>query len=57
MLLEGVYNIASGKLTQDFDSVPHMLRHGLTGPEIETVRDVKGLREIMKAALKEDDGQ
>lgn len=57
MLLEGVYNIASGKLTQDFESVPHMLKHGLTGPEIETVRDVKGLREVMKAALKEDDGQ
>lgn len=57
MVLEGVYNVATGNLTQDFESVPHMLRHGLTGPQIETIRDVKGLREIMKAALKEDDGQ
>ncbi|MDO4572628.1 MAG: 4Fe-4S dicluster domain-containing protein [Clostridia bacterium] len=57
MLLEGVYNLATGNLTQDFESVPHMLRHGLAGPEIESVRDTKGLREIMKAAAKEDEGQ
>lgn len=57
MLLEGVYNIASGRLTQDFEHVPHMLKNGLTGPEIDTIRDLGGLRELMKAALKEDDGQ
>ena len=54
-ILEGAYNVVTGHLMQDMDSVPHMLRHGLVRPDvIHTVRDREAVRRLIRAAEKED---
>ena len=54
-ILEGAYNLTTGNLTQDFGSVPHMLRHGIVGPELHTVRNREDLRKLVDKAKKEDE--
>lgn len=54
VILEGAYNIMTGNLIQDMSSVPHMLRHGIVGPELRTVRERELVRKIVTAAQEED---
>jgi len=54
-ILEGAYNIMTGNFIQDLGSVPHMLKHGIVGPELHTVRDRETLRKIVENAQKEDE--
>lgn len=56
VILEGAYNLLSGNLLQDMGSVPHMLRHGIVGPEIHTVREREHVRRMLTEAEKEDEG-
>ena len=53
-ILEGAYNLLTGNLIQDMGSVPHMLRHGIVGPELHTVRERELMRKIVAAAQEED---
>ena len=54
-ILEGAYNIMTGNFIQDLGSVPHMLRHGIVGPELHTVRNRETLRKLVENAEKEDE--
>jgi len=54
-ILEGAYNIMTGNFIQDLGSVPHMLRHGIVGPELHTVREREALRKLVENAQKEDE--
>lgn len=53
-ILEGAYNVLTGNLIQDMGSVPHMLRHGIVGPELRTIRERELLRNIVASAQEED---
>ena len=53
-ILQGAYNALTGNLTQDMESVPHMLRNGLVGPEVHTVRHREHVRRLLSEAEKED---
>ena len=41
-------------MLQDMGSVPHMLRHGIVGPEIHTVREREHVRRLLTEAERED---
>ena len=53
-ILEGVYNVSTGKFTQDMSNAPHMLAHGLASVEIKTVKDKSSVRDLIERAQKED---
>ena len=54
-LLEGAYNLTTGRLTQDLKSAPHMLRRGIVQPEVHAVADRAGVRAMIKRAQTEDE--
>ena len=53
-ILEGAYNIMTGNFIQDMSSVPHMLRHGIVGPEVHSVKQRESVRRLVENAQKED---
>ena len=53
--LEGVYNVKTGHLVQDMANAPHMMLHGLTSIELNTVEDRQGVEALMKRAGEEDE--
>lgn len=53
-VLEGVYNTTTGRLMQDMGHVPHMLTQELVRPEVNTVKDRKAVRELMRKAEEEN---
>lgn len=53
-ILEGVYNLTTGNLTQDMSNAPHMLRHGIVSTEIDSVSDKTGVSEMIKRAKEAD---
>ena len=55
VILEGLYNTFSGNFLQDMNNVPHMLKHGLVRPEVHMVKGRESVRNLMKAALEEDE--
>ena len=54
-ILQGAYNLMSGKLMQDMDKAPHMLRHGIVGPELHVVKHREHVRKLLADAEKEDE--
>lgn len=48
VILEGLYNVSSGRLLQDMNNVPDMLRKEIIRPEINSVQDKEHIRRIMK---------
>ena len=56
-ILEGVYNVGTGNLTQDIAQAPHMLRHGLVSPALNTVADRAAVRRLVEKAAEEDEKQ
>lgn len=54
-ILEGAYNIMTGNFIQDMASVPHMLKHGIVGPELHTVKRREHVRSLVENAQKEDE--
>jgi len=55
VIVAGLYNTLTGNFTQDMGNVPRMIKNGLARPEIHTVKDVEGVRSLIKAALQEDE--
>ena len=53
-ILEGAYNVTTGNFMQDMNNAPHMLRHGIVGPELHMVNEREEVRRIIKAAQEED---
>lgn len=54
-IMEGVFNVTSGKLLQDMGNAPHMMLHGLASVEIKTVENRAELKEMILRAEKEDE--
>ena len=54
-ILEGAYNLSTGNLLQDMNNAPHMLRHGIVGPELHTVKDREKVRRLITKAQEEDE--
>ena len=48
VILEGAYNVSSGRLLQDMNNVPTMLQKGIVRPELNAVQDKEDIRRIMK---------
>ena len=44
----------TGNFIQDMGSVPHMLRHGIVGPEVHSVKQRESVRRLVENAQKED---
>lgn len=53
-VLEGAYNVSTGRLMQDMGSVPHMLTQKLVRPEVNTVKDRAAVRTLMDRAEEEN---
>lgn len=51
-VLEGVYNVTTGHLLQDMKHVPHMLKHKIIGPEVNTVKSINEVRDIINKSKK-----
>jgi len=47
VILEGLYNVTSGRLLQDMKNVPDMLRKEIVRPELNSVKDKDHVRMIM----------
>jgi len=47
VILEGLYNVSSGRLLQDVGNVPTMLQKGIVRPELNSVQDKNHIRAIM----------
>lgn len=50
VILEGLYNTTTGHLMQDMNNVPHMLRHRIVGPELNTAKGAAEVKELIKRA-------
>ena len=48
VILEGIYNVGSGRLLQDINHVPEMLQKEIVRPELNQVRNKDHVRSIMK---------
>lgn len=48
VILEGAYNVSSGRLLQDMKNVPAMLQKEIVRPELNSVQDKAHIRDIMK---------
>lgn len=48
VILEGAYNVSSGRLFQDMKNVPTMLQKDIVRPELNSVQDKAHIRNIMK---------
>ena len=51
VLLEGMYNMTTGRFMQDMDNVPHMLRNRLVGIEPHTTENPEEIRTIIEQSL------
>ena len=51
VLLEGMYNMTTGRFMQDMDSVPHMLKNKLVGIEPHTTNHPEEIKAIIEKAL------
>lgn len=54
VVLEGLYNVTTGNLLQNMESVPHMLKTKMVRPEINTVKNRREVTDLMDRAKKED---
>ena len=50
VVLEGLYNVTTGHLMQDMVNVPHMLKHKIVGPELNTTKQAAEVKELMLRA-------
>ena len=54
VILEGLYNVASGHFLQDMNNAPRMALKGIIRPELQTVRNKAQVRDLLAAAEEED---
>jgi len=52
VILEGAYNVTSGRLLQDMANVPAMLQKEIVRPELNSVKDRDHIRDIMNKCEK-----
>ncbi len=50
VVLEGLYNVSTGHLMQDMVNVPHMLKHKIVGPELNTTKQAAEVKELVLRA-------
>lgn len=51
VLLEGMYNMTTGRFMQDMENVPHMMKNKLVGIEPHTTEKPEEIRDIIEKSL------
>ncbi len=50
-LMEGVYNVTTGRFMQDMENVPHMLKNKMVGIEPHTTNNPEEIKALIERAL------